>query len=335
MFAMIIDEVGSPEILHAAQVPTPQPGPGEVLIRVVYAGVNPADWKNRQGMLAAFRPYHFPCIIGFDAAGTVAAVGDGVEGFDPGDRVFSPTNHGQGAQGSYAEYVVASSDRLAHMPAALRFDQAAVLPVAALTAWQGVFDRGLIQAGQHVLIHGGSGAVGGFAVQFARWAGAQVAASCSSANVGYLQSLGVHKVIDYTQEDIARQIAAWAPQGLDYLMDTVGVSTLPYALDLVRCGGTLVSIPTLVDDGDIETQLVQAEARGVRRVFSTMVDAGSAPTLEKIADLVVSGEIVLPPITEFPLREAAMVHRILEQGRNRGKVVLKVSDPDVTPVPAS
>lgn len=335
MFAMIIDEVGGPEVLHAARVPTPQPGPGEVLIRVVYAGVNPADWKNRQGMLAAFRPYRFPCIIGFDAAGTVAVVGEGVEGFATGDRVFSPTNHGQGAQGSYAEYVVAGSDRLARIPEALRFDQAAALPVAALTAWQGLFDRGHVQADQRVFIHGGSGGVGSFAVQFACRAGARVAATCSSANVEYLKSLGAHKVIDYTQENIARQIAAWAPQGLDYVMDTVGVSTLPYALDLVRRGGTLVSIPTLVDDGDIEAQLAQAAARGVRRVFSTMTDAGSAPTLEKIADLVASGQVVLPPITEFPLREAAAVHRILEQGRNRGKVVLKVSDPDGTPVQAT
>lgn len=328
MYAMIIRETGGPEVFEYAELPTPTPGPGEVLVRVAYAGVNPADWKNRQGMLAQYRPYVFPYVIGFDAAGVVAKVGEGVDGFAPGDRVFTPTNHGQGGQGSYAEYTLANVDRVARIPEALGFDQAAALPVASLTAWQGLFDRGGLQAGDRAMIHGGSGGVGSFAVQFARWAGAKVAATCSTRNVAYLASLGVERVIDYTSENIAGAVADWAPGGLDFLMDAVGVSTLPDGIDLVRKGGCFVSIPTLVDDGDIASAAEEGQRRGIRRVFSTMDDGGCAATLEKIAGLLADGEIQLPPLREFPLRDVAAAHGIIQEGHNRGKIVLKVADLD-------
>ncbi|GAB3290146.1 NADP-dependent oxidoreductase [Parahaliea aestuarii] len=327
MYAMIIRRTGGPEVLEYAELETPQPGPGEVLVQVAYAGINPADWKNRQGYLEQYRPYRFPYIIGFDAAGVVAAVGDGVTGLTVGDRVCTPTNHGQGGQGSYAQYTLANEDRVARIPAALGFREAAALPVAALTAWQGLFDRGGLERGQRALIHGGSGGLGGFAVQFARWAGARVAATCSTPNVDYLRELGIERVIDYRRENIAAAIADWAPGGLDYLMDAVGVSTLPDGLDLVRPGGTFVSIPTLVDDGDIPAAAEAAAQRGVRRVFSTMDDTACAATLEKIAGLLASGELTLPPIREFALRDVAEAHRILQQGHNRGKMVLRVAEP--------
>lgn len=323
---MIIEETGGPDVFQYAEVPTPEPGPGEVLIRIACAGVNPADWKNREGHLAQYRPYVFPYIIGFDAAGIVAAVGEGVTEFAEGERVFTPTNHGQGGQGSYAEYAIASVDRVARIPAGLSFAQAAALPVASLTAWQGLFDRGGLQAGQMAMIHGGSGGLGSFAVQFARWAGARVAATCSTPNVDYLKSLGVERVIDYREENIAEALAAWAPEGLDYLMDAVGFSSLPYGLELVKPGGTFVSIPTLVDDGDIPAQAAAGAAKGVNRVFSTMDDVGCGSSLQKIGELLESGDIVLPPLREFPLREVAEAHRIIQQGHNRGKMVLKVAD---------
>lgn len=326
MQAMIIRRTGGPEVFEYAEIDTPEPGPGEILIRVAYAGVNPADWKNREGMLARYRPYVFPYVIGFDAAGVVAGVGEGVTGFAVGDRVFTPTNHGQGGQGSYAEYTLANADRVARIPESLGFDQAAALPVAALTAWQGLFDRGGLRAGDLAMIHGGSGGVGSFAVQFARWGGARVAATCSSRNVAYLQSLGVERVIDYTAGDIAGAVTEWAPGGLDYLMDAVGVSTLPNAIDLVRPGGCFVSVPTLVDDGDMAGAAEEGQRRGIRRVFSTMDDGDCAATLEKIAGLLVDREIQLPPLREFPLQKVAEAHRIIQAGHNRGKIVLKVAD---------
>lgn len=325
MFAMVIRETGGPDVFEYAELETPVPGPGEVLVRVAYAGVNPADWKNRQGYLAQYRPYVFPYVIGFDAAGVVAAIGEGVTQFAEGDRVFTPTNHGQGGQGSYAEYTLAAVDRVARVPPELELKQAAALPVASLTAWQGLFDRGGLQAGQMAMIHGGSGGLGSFAVQFARWAGARVAATCSTVNVEYLRGLGVERVIDYRTEDIPSAIADWAQGGLDYLMDAVGVSTLPNALDLVKSGGTIVSIPTLVDDGDIPAAAAAAADRGVKRIYSTMDDVKCAETLEKIADLVIHNKVRLPPIREFVLRDVAEVHRILQDGHNRGKIVLQVT----------
>jgi NADPH2:quinone reductase len=277
-------------------------------------------------MLAAFRPYSFPYIIGFDAAGVVDTVGANVSGFAPGDRVFTPTNHGQGGQGSYAEFAIASADRVAHIPEGMSFAQAAALPVAALTAWQGLFDRGGLQAGQLAMIHGGSGGLGGFAVQFARWAGARVAATCSTPNVEYLKNLGVERVIDYRKENIAEAVAAWTPGGLDYLMDAVGASTIPNGLDMVRTGGTFVSIPTLTDDGDIPAAAVAGAAKGVNRVFSTMVDVGCSAQLAKIAGLLVEGHIALPPLHEYALRDVGRAHAAIQGGHTRGKIVLKVAD---------
>ena len=326
MFAVIIEETGGPDVLRYGEIATPEPGPDDIRVRIAYAGVNPADWKNRQGMLSAFRPYSFPYIIGFDAAGVVDAVGANVSGFTPGDRVFTPTNHGQGGQGSYAEFAIASADRVAQIPEGMSFAQAAALPVAALTAWQGLFDRGGLEAGQMAMIHGGSGGLGGFAVQFARWAGARVAATCSTPNVEYLKSLGVERVIDYRKENIAEAVAAWAPGGLDYLMDAVGASTIPNGLDMVRTGGTFVSIPTLTDDGDIPAAAVAGAAKGVNRVFSTMVDVGCNVQLAQIAKLLVEGHITLPPLHEYALRDVARAHEAIQSGHTRGKIVLKVAD---------
>lgn len=326
MRAMIIQQTGGPEVLQLGEVPTPEPGPGQMLIRIACAGVNPADWKDRQGMLAIYQPYRFPYIIGFDAAGVVERVGPGVSTLQPGDRVFTTGNHGQGAWGSYAEYLVTEADRAAPIPLGMSFEAAAAIPVAALTGWQALFDRGDIKAGQRVLIHGGSGGLGSFAVQFARWAGAHVAATCGTSNLDYVRELGAERAIDYRQENIAAAVAAWAPEGLDLLIDAVGSSTLPDGLDLVRTGGTFVSIPTLTDDGDIAASLAAAAPRQIKRVFSTMSDVGCAPLLTRIADLVMSGQVRLPPLQVLPLEQAAQAHQMIQRGHTRGKMVLKVAD---------
>lgn len=326
MHAVIMNETGGPEVLTWGEIETPEPAPGEVRIRIAYAGVNPADWKNRQGMLAAFRPYVFPYVLGFDAAGVVDALGEGVTGFAIGDRVVTPTNHGQGAQGSYAEYAVAAVDRVAPIPDGLGYAEAAALPVAALTAWQALQHNGGVQPGQRVLVHGGSGGLGGFAVQLARIAGAQVAATCSTANVGYLRDLGVERVIDYVTEDVTAAVKEWAPDGLDLLVNTAGASTLAHGLDLVRSGGALVSIPTLVDDGDIPADAAAAAARGIERVWSMMTDVDCAPALATIAEMAVAGDVRLPEIREYDVRDAGAAHEAIQTGHTRGKIVLKVAD---------
>ena len=326
MRAIIIEHTGGPEALRLADVPTPEPGPGQVLIRVACAGVNPADWKDREGMLAMYAPYHFPYIVGFDAAGVVERVGAGVDKPRPGDRVFTPGNHGQGAWGSYAEFMVANADRTATIPPSMSFAAAASIPVAALTGWQALFDRGGLQAGQRIMIHGGSGGLGSFAVQFARWAGARVAATCGTANVDYVRGLGAENVVDHRRDDIAAAIRAWAPDGLDLLVDAVGASTLPDGLGMVRPGGAYVSIPTLTDDGDIEASFAAAAARQVRRVFSTMSDVGCGRQLATIAGLITDGHVTLPPMQTLPLEQAAEAHVLIQTRHVRGKIVLNVAE---------
>ncbi len=326
MRAMIIERTGGPEVLQLAEAPTPEPGPGQVLVRVACAGVNPADWKDREGMLAIYAPYRFPYIIGFDAAGIVERLGPGVENLRPGDRVFTPGNHGQGAWGSYAEFMVADADRVASIPDSMSFAAAASIPVAALTGWQALFDRGGLEAGQRIMIHGGSGGLGSFAVQFARWAGAAVSATCSTANVDYVSTLGAARVIDYRREDIKEAIKAWAPGGLDLLVDAVGASTLPDGLDMVRPDGAYVSIPTLTDDGDIEASFAAAAAHRVRRIFSTMSDIGCGGQLATIAGLITDGHVTLPPLQTLPLEQAAQAHVMIQTGHVRGKIVLSVAE---------
>ncbi|MGH8808072.1 MAG: NADP-dependent oxidoreductase, partial [Noviherbaspirillum sp.] len=246
MRAVVIDRVGGPEVLRIADVSRPEPGPGEVLIRVACAGVNPADWKCREGYLGSFISYTFPFVIGFDLAGTVAAVGTGVTGFAEGMRVFAQTDVGAGKWGSYAEYASVRHDSVVRMPDSLSFAQAAAVPTPALAAWTGLFDDGGLQAGQKVLIHGGAGAVGTFAIQFAKLAGAEVAATCGARNADYVRMLGCDKSIDYRAQDVRAALHDWAPEGVDMVLDAVGCGSLPKGPDMLRPGGILVAILTLV-----------------------------------------------------------------------------------------
>jgi len=211
------------------------------------------------------------------------------------------------------------------LPEGLDFREGAALPVAALTAWQALFDSVKVKAGEQVLVHGGAGGVGSFAVQFARWAGASVAATCSTANLDYLKSLGVERVIDYRKENIADAVTQWAPGGLHTIVDAVGASTLADAMSLLRRDGTLVSIATLVDDRDVAAAQSEAAQHGVHYHYAVMSDDNCGPTLARIADLVLAGAVQLPPIVEHPLSEVADVHAQVQRGHARGKRVLRVA----------
>ncbi len=328
MRAMIMNEAGGPEVMKLADVPTPEPKAGEVLIRVACAGVNPADWKDREGRLAAFYTYQFPYIVGFDAAGVVAKVGPGVDLVREGERVITNSNHGQGVWGTYAEYVVALADRVAPLPKNLTFAQGATIPIAGLSAWQGLFDTAKLKAGQAVLIHGASGGVGGFAVQLAKWAGARVAGTCfKAANIEYLRGLGVDLAIDSCREDIVKAVRAWAPGGVDLVLDLVGPRTLPGALEMLRPGGMLMNIVTLVDDGDIVADTEAAAAKGFTKVVHFCNDIGSRTPLMRIGELIEQDRVRTPPIEVLPLEQAGRAHQLLHDGQlMRGKIVLMVAD---------
>lgn len=325
MKAVILNEFGGPEVLEIAEVETPRPGPGQMLIQVAYAGMNPADWKDREGHVAGFTNPSFPYVMGFDVAGRVVEIGEGVMNFEVGDRVLACTDHGQGDFGGYAEYVRVREQKSARLPGGLPFKAGASMPVAALTAWQALYDHAGLEAGQRVLIHGASGGVGSFAVQFARHSGAEVASICSARNLDYVRALGADPCFDYESDDMPGQLDEWAQGGLHVIVDAVGFGTLPSPWALLGAGGKLISIATLLGDGDIEGDMKEAAHRSREKIFAIMVDAEAGGPLSEIATLVHQGAVALPPIEVFSLDRVAEAHALLESGHVRGKLVLELA----------
>ena len=328
MRAMIINGFGGADVLQRGELPVPAPGPGEVLVRVVCAGVNPADWKTREGKLSAYIDYHFPFVLGFDLAGLVETVGEGVDAFLPGDRVFGMSRQGQGLDGSYAEYCIADAAFLAPLPPGWSFAQAAALPVAGTTAYGGIVDAGELGAGQSVLINGGAGGVGSIGIQVAKALGARVAVTCGAANRDYVEGLGAEIAIDYRGGDVAGKLRTWAPGGVDLVLDAVGLDTLlPAALDIVAPGGRYVEIETLMSRAGDE--LVAEAAKRDIRILSNMVAVARLPEhLTGLAALCASGNVKPPAIETMPLDEAAEAHRRVEAQHVRGKIILDVADHD-------
>jgi NADPH2:quinone reductase len=225
MRAMVFDHYGEPDVLHLKDVPVPEPQDGEVLIRIGYSGVNPADSKTRSGATRAhYRSVNFPLVTGMDAAGVVERTGANVTDFRKGDRVITWGSPDGKTSGSYAEFVRASVRNVSLMPKSLNFAQAAAVPIASLTAFQSLFhaEKGGMIPGQKVLIHGAAGGVGSFAVQFAKSGGLLVAATCGTANVTYVRSLGADRVIDYKTEDVCQAVRDWTAEGVDAVLDAVG-----------------------------------------------------------------------------------------------------------------
>lgn len=324
MRAMAIDRFGGPEVLRPAELPMPAPGPGEVLIQVAYAGVNPADWKCREGWLARYFQYRFPFVLGFDAAGVVVKLGEGVSDYRVGDRVVAYSKQGLGEWGAYAEYVVAVADGVSHLPAGVPLAEAAALPTAAITAWEGLFESGRVAAGHKVLIHGGAGGLGSYAIQLARHAGAAVAATCGPANLDYVCGLGAELAIDYRAGRVAEEVMAWAPQGVDLVLDAVGQGSLPQAVELVKPGGLVAPIGTLIPDEKPHDE-ARAAQRGVRIVPTISSYERSGAQLRKLVALYGVGAVRAPALAILPLVQAAEAQRRVQAGYVRGKIVLEVA----------
>lgn len=325
MRAIVIDRFGGPEQLRLAEVATPQPGPGEVLIRVACAGVNPADWKSREGWLAPFFQYQFPFVLGFDVAGVIAATGAGVDDLRAGDRVVAYTKQGMGEWGSYAGYAIALADAAVVLPERVSFAEAAAIPTAGVTAWEGLFDTGRLGAGQKLLVNGGSGGVGSYAIQLARYAGAEVAATCSRANFEYVRDLGADAVIDYRNGSVLRSVRDWAPKGVDMVLDAVGQGTLPQAVEMVKPGGVVAPIVTLIADEPPHDAAIAA-TRGVRIVPTMSTYERSGGQLRKLVSLCEQGRLRAPALEVLPLEQAAEAHRRVQSGHVRGKLVLQVTE---------
>lgn len=334
MKASAIHEYGGAERFELIQLPVPDVKAGEVLIRVAFAGINPADWKYREGMLAQHVQIPFPGVLGNDVSGVVVEVGEGVSQFSPGDRVFAFTNISKGGLGAYAEHTAVDEDRIALVPAEVSLKSAAVIPTAGLTGWQNLLreDRGHLQAGQKVLINGGSGGLGSYAIQFAKWAGAEVAATCGPDNLDYVQSLGADLVIDYRNKNISDELAKWAPQGVDIILDTVGAKSLPDALNMIKKGGKLVSVPTMDAnmDGDVASDIAEAARLGISKIFDFCTLESCGNDFSRIVSLLAEGKITDPTIETFSIDAVRDAHKKQEAGHVQGKLVLEVAGENIT-----
>nr|WP_219688955.1 NADP-dependent oxidoreductase [Streptomyces anatolicus] len=302
---------GAPENLVPVEVDRPEPGLTEILVRVHAAGVNPVDWKTRAE--GAFGTWGDTPILGYDVSGVVEEVGPGVTLYSPGDEVFGMPRFPEQA-GGYAEYVVAPARRFAPKPAGIDHVQAAALPLAALTAWQGLVETAGLRAGQRVLIHAAAGGVGHLAVQIARARGAYVIGTAREEKHAFLRGLGADEVVDYARVDFTEAIS-----DVDIVLDGVGGEYGTRSLEVLRPGGHLVTLP---DPGGLPDADLARE-RGVHAGW-TVVEPDRLGLLE-IARLVDEGKLRAEIDTVLPLEDAAKAHAYGERGRTRGKIVLQVA----------
>lgn len=315
MRAIVLPRFGGPELLELREVEQPAPGSGEVLVRVMASGTNPVDAKLRaDGTWANLTP---PVILGYDAAGVIEALGPGVHDLAPGAEVwYTPEIFGNPA-GTYAEYEVVPARLVAPKPKGLSFIDAAAVPLAGGTAWEAVIRRLALRPGETVLIHGGAGGVGSFAVQFARAAGARVIATASAGNLETLRVLGADLAIDYGADDLAETVlAATDGRGADAAFDIEGVDRVARCLPLLRPGGRVACI--LPPQGDL-TLLYQKNI-ALHGVFLTR----ERRRLEEMRPLFERGQ-ARPIIDQvLPLEEVRRAHERLDSGHGRGKIVLEI-----------
>ncbi len=306
MKAIIYNEYGSADVLQYSDLPdAADPAPGEVKILVKAASVNPIDWKIRAGYLQKVFPQQFPVTPGRDGAGVVEAVGTDVADFNPGDNVvFVPGRE----KGSYAELVTLPSDRVSPMPSSLSFAEAAGIPLSGVTSWIAIAEDAGELDGKSVLVHAGAGGVGGYAIQIARHLGAAVSATCSQANVDFVESLGASPVIAYDHQDFTEELS-----DMDVVFDTMGGEVHKRSYEVLKKGGTMVC----VNAAPIEDL---SETYGVTTKVVMVKDEGSP--LRKLMALAAEGALNPLPVHEYPVAQAAEAHRQSETGHIRGKIIL-------------
>ncbi|MFC8583632.1 NADP-dependent oxidoreductase [Streptomyces sp. NPDC057217] len=301
MRAVVFSRYGDESVLELTERPSPTPADGEILVEVMAAGVNPVDWKHREGAVQSDRP--FPLGMGWDVAGVVRATVPG--GPAVGEAVYGmlPLPYG----GAYQELAVLPVSAVAPKPARLSFAESAAVPLAALTAWQAMEAAG-VKAGTRVLVHAGAGGVGRFAVQFARHLGAHVTATASARNLDFLHRLGVDEPADRATADLA------ASGPFDIVLDTVGGPVQHQSWHLLRPGGTLITLPEPVDE------IHRLPGITAHRI----IVAPDGEALRRIGTLIDSGAVHVEVQSVLPLEKAAEAHRVSAEGRVRGKLVLNL-----------
>jgi NADPH:quinone reductase-like Zn-dependent oxidoreductase len=309
MKAVVIHEYGGPEVLKYEDVPRPEPPADQIVVRVVAAGVNPVDGMIRSGMFAKEKRT-FPIILGGDIAGVVEKVGSKITKFKAGDPVFAYVSLDN--CGGYAQYALVTEREAAPKPKSLTYVEAAAAPIVALTAWQALVDTAKLGSGQTVLIHGGSGGVGSFAIQIAKARGAKVIATASTANQELLKQLGADMPIDYTKqkfEEVAKDV--------DVVLDSVGKDTLARSYGVVKKGGIIVSIVARPNQAELDKYGIRGTALSVEPNSEELAEIGQLIDEKKIKVIV---------SRTFPLLEAMKAQEQVATGHTRGKIVLKVAD---------
>ena len=308
MKGIVAHEYGGPEALKYEDVPVPEPKDNEILVRVIASGVNPADPLILNGKFAKEFGTHLPLILGYDMAGVVVKTGAEIRKLKVGDPVYAYLLWG----GGWAEYCISNEGESAIKPKSLSFTEAASVPLAALTAWQALVDVGKIQSGQTVLIHGGSGGVGSFAIQIAKARGARVIATASTANQDLLKQLGANVAIDYTKQKFEEIV-----HDVDLVLDPVGRDTLARSYSVVKKGGIIVTLVSRCD----EAELKKHEIRG-----ASLSSHPDATELAEITKLIDDGKIKPIVSQVLPLIEAAKADAQAATHHTRGKIVLKIAD---------
>lgn len=311
MKAIQIHEFGPPEVLTFEDVARPEPGPGEVLVKVHAAGVNPVDWKVRSAVSPLAQRYKdaFPLILGWDVSGVVAGMGETGVDFEIGDEVFGLVRFPELGR-TYGEYLTAPAGHLALKPRGLDHIHAAALPLAALTAWQALFEVGDLQAGQRLLVHAAAGGVGHIAVQLAKWRGAYVIGTASARHFDLLRRLGVDEVIDYSAtrfEEVVHEV--------DMVLDPMSGETRALSWQVLKKGGILVSILSGIDPAT-------AAAHDVR--WGYLLVRPDRAQLTELAGLADAGHLRPSIDAVFHLVDAVRAHARGEQWHTGGKIVLQV-----------
>jgi NADPH2:quinone reductase len=326
MRALIMSGFGEPSQAKLGDVPKPDISPGDLLVRMGAAALNPVDWKEIAGHMASFYPPYPPqWVPGFDGSGLVEAVGAAVTGFAPGDHVLVRPDRMNG-NGTLAEFVRVPQDKAAKAPQGLSHAQTASIATAGSTAYQALFrlDMAALKAGQCMFVEGGAGGVGGFAVSFARAAGVRTAATCRRENVDYVIGLGAELAIEYERADVVGEVRRWLPGGVDVVLDCYSGGQRADLLDALAPGGCLVVVATLIQDADIPQLSAAAEKRGLTVRLMLMDFSRLQTDAANIARLLEDGSIRFPEVRSYPLERAVEALEAVRAGGLRGKVAVEL-----------
>lgn len=310
MRAVVINEYGNKDQLHMENIAIPEIADDEVLVEVRATSVNPIDWKLREGYLAESIPLKFPIVLGWDVAGVITRVGQKVQNFKTGDKVLARPDLTN--RGTYAEYTAVKEDKLAMLPENVSYEEAAALPLAGLTAWQGIYENLDVKPGQTVLMQGGAGGVGIIAIQLLKHLGAHVITTASAKNKEFLQGLGADEVIDYHEKDFSEVL-----NNIDAVFDTIGGDTLAKSYSVLKDGGHLVTISGAIDEKLAEAKNITAKGIWLRP---------NGKQLTELVNLVNDGvvKVIIDSVHPFTEDGVKAAQEVSETHHAKGKIVISM-----------